>query len=131
MYSQRVYENLVKQLQDDAIPLRDAFDVTHLVVKIVYKFDTCSREEKNRIIIATIEDIVAGKDGILYTDDDLLPPHIIDGLRALINSNILLSTVDFICEVTHVKSSCTLCSYICSFFCCCKDLFKKHEPLLQ
>lgn len=114
MYTQRVINNLKKALEEENHQVHTAFDLIHLLVVIVSKIDSLSQESKRSLLLNVIDDIIAGADGVLYTEDDLLPPHVTDGLRALIKSNLLFATLDFMGEMTQTKKTCSLLSCLCT-----------------
>lgn len=109
------------------------FDVLKSLVNIVEGFSNLTGEEKKTIVIQTLEDITAGSDGVLGSDDDLIPRYILDGLELLIRSNMISATIDLVCEATLAKTSMTITCYIYKiftfFFCCCRLRPKQEKKL--
>lgn len=119
-YKQRIVLNLIQRINDGSVDINNAVDLLKAVFVIVNKFTTFDQQRKKEVVIETLEDIVAGRDGILYTDDDLLPKHILDGLKALIDNNMLLSTLDLLWDMSYAKTGFKLSKCIAAV-CCCTD----------
>ena len=131
----RVYQNFANHVAKKDVVMNDAFDALRSLVYIVDGFGSLSGEENKSIVIQTLEDITAGRDGVLYTEDDLLPRHVLEGLKLLIETNMISATIDLICEATHAKIGFSITWYLCKFtsflFCGCCKRRKKDQPLLQ
>jgi hypothetical protein len=59
--------------------------------------------EKARIAVALLETVVAGKDGLLGTDDDIFSPEVIHGIKSLISTGGLEDIMHFICQAAKGK----------------------------
>lgn len=133
--STRVYRNFVYHITDEDINIDNALDVVKALVYIVDGFGKLSGEQKKRIVIQTLEDISAGPDGVLGTPDDIIPPHVLEAAKALIECNLISDTIDLICEATNAKAGCrvTLWVYrVFTYMLCCKCWPKnKIDPLLS
>jgi len=120
----RVYQHFVSHVTDNKIQVENAIDVVRSIAYIVDGLCNLPLEEKKKLVIETLEDIVAGPDGILYTDDDLLPRHVVEGIEILIRTNIIVSTIELVFELSQAKASVGLVCYIYRmlgfvFTCCC------------
>lgn len=137
-----VYQHFVNRVVHGHLELNSVFDVLKSFIYILEGFESLSGAEKKAIIINTLEEIAAGADGILYTEDDLMPPHVYDGLVLLIKHNLISSSIDLIADLMHSNPVCTLPCFVykvlrsaCCFTCCCpvhpivQD--KDHESLLS
>jgi hypothetical protein len=129
----RVYQNFVKELTHEKVQIDTAFDVIKYLVKAMNEFYDLNGRQKKRVVIKVLEDICSGPDGILYTEDDLLPRHIIDGLRLLIETGMISSSIDLVCEAVLAKTGVSLLCWLGRIFCCCgrervRDVV--HDPLL-
>lgn len=135
---QRVYNNLLLEISKDDVKIDNTLDIIKSLWFIVNGFINLTQDEKKTIVIHTLNDIAAGKDGILNTEDDIIEPHILYGLNMLIKCDMITSTIDLICEVSQIKTTCTYSMYIYKFFsyilCCgCKrtKLPREKECLLK
>jgi len=64
-----------------------------------------SGTQKKALLVKAIELIAHGPDGIAGTTDDILPPIVVSGLKALIESQMLEAVID-LAHVAVNKSSC-------------------------
>jgi hypothetical protein len=109
-----VLENLLLAVNRDKIRIQDPIDLIKAIFNIVIRFDSMTLEEKKNIMLETLEAIVVGKDGVLFTQDDLLPRNVIEGLQILIKSNMLFSILDLLYELTQAQSVTSLVTKLVS-----------------
>jgi hypothetical protein len=124
-------EDLMNSLSNSKNIINNPFDLLKILVLSVDKYDHLSTNEKKTLIIKTIHEIAAGKDGILNTEDDLISPRILKTLKVLIKTGIITSTLDLLYEISPMRIIKTPVSIFT--YCCCseydeEDQFK--EPLL-
>jgi hypothetical protein len=130
-----VYQHFVNRVVHGHLELNSVFDVLKSFIYILDGFESLSGAEKKTIIMKTLEEIAAGADGILYTEDDLMPPHVYDGLVLLIKHNLISSSIDLIADLMHSNPVCSLpcvlCkvlhSVTCCFTCCCHPAVQDEE----
>ena len=118
----RVLENLFYAINKQKITVDNAFDLVKAIFNIVNKFAELGLEEKKRVVIETLEDIVAGQDGILYTQDDLLSREVLEGLEIMISSSFLFATIDLVYELSQAKAAARYSCWFSRLFgsiCCC------------
>ena len=118
----RVLENLFYAINKQKITVENAFDLVKAIFNIVNKFGELGLEEKKHVVIETLEDIVAGQDGILYTQDDLLSREVLEGLKMLISSSFLFATIDLVYELSQAKAAARYSCWFSRLFgslCCC------------
>ena len=118
----RVLENLFYAINKQKITINNAFDLVKAIFNIVNKFAELGLEEKKRVVIETLEDIVAGQDGILYTQDDLLSREVLEGLEIMISSSFLFATIDLVYELSQAKAAARYSCWFSRLFgaiCCC------------
>jgi hypothetical protein len=132
---QRVYKNFVKDVTNNRVQVNNAVDVVRSLTSIVDSFSSLDQEGKKKLIIKTLEDIVSGNDGILYTDDDLLPRHVLEGLEVLIRTDVILSIIELAMEITQTKAStgiiCYLFRFLSYLLCCPCTRCKKNKSMLS
>jgi hypothetical protein len=107
------------------------------IFNIVNKFADMGLEDKKRVVIETLEDIVAGQDGILYTQDDLVSREVLEGLEILISSSFVFATIDLVYELSQAKAAARYSCWFSRLFgsiCCClrerRDEQDVSQPLL-
>jgi hypothetical protein len=135
----RVLENLFYAINKKKITIDNAFDLVKAIFNIVNNFGDMGLEEKKRVVIETLEDIVAGQDGILYTQDDLVSREVLEGLEILISSSFVFATIDLVYELSQAKAtarySCWFSRLFGSICCCWRESTDKQDavnmPLLQ
>jgi hypothetical protein len=59
------------------------------IMQLVDVDKTMSGLEKKELVIKVLDHVCAGKDGIMGTDDDLIPESIVDGIGALLRSGVI------------------------------------------
>lgn len=135
----RVLENLFYAINKRTITIDNTFDLVKAIFNIVNKFGELGLEEKKHVVIETLEDIVAGQDGILYTQDDLLSREVLEGLEIMISSSFLFATIDLVYELSQAKAAARYSCWFSRLFgsiCCCWHTHSEREdtanmPLLS
>jgi hypothetical protein len=137
----RSYKHFLNSVAKAEVKIENPIDVLKSLWYVIDGFGNMSNEEKKKVLIAAIEDIAAGQDGILNTADDIIPNHVLRGIEIMIECDMITSTIDLICETTHIKTGITFSMYVfqivsgilcCS---CCRKRTKssqqsEREPLL-
>lgn len=135
------FANHVKTNED--VKIDNAIDALRILAVIVTKTASVNESERKEIIIKILEEITAGADGVLFTEDDRLPRNVLEGLEILIRSDMLSSTIDLVLEVSQIKTGFSITMYLwdllssaCQaiyYILCGKWLHKKKEeaPLLE
>lgn len=114
--------------------IHSSIDALKLMVKTMDDYDGLSGHQKKDMLLRILNEITAGDDGILYTQDDLLPRKIHDGLFFMIEHNLVSPIIDLVCEVTPMRLSKRITCFvyrIASVFCCCWTRQKKPDVLLE
>lgn len=97
---QRIVKNVIYRVTLHETPMNNAMDVLKVLMQVVEGYSNLSGPAKKQLVIDTFEDIVSGKDGILGTEDDLFPPHILVGMEAILRSELLAHTIDLVYDAT-------------------------------
>lgn len=128
----RVYSNLLHHVSKVDVKIDNALDVVKSVWYVIDGFGSLSLDEKKKVAIQTLEDIAAGDDGVLDTDDDIIPGHVLKGIKLLIECNLVIDMIDLLCEVTQSKQlvswSMQVCRIMSYVLCCCSCKRKKEKP---
>jgi hypothetical protein len=97
-----------------------AVDVIRAVFSVMDGYTQMSPAKKRESMIRILEGIAAGDDGILGTEDDAIPWHVLETLRMLINLDILPSLMDLLLDLTSVQLGCAATRAIYN---CCRGLW--------
>lgn len=112
----------------------NAIDAIKSLLTFINEYDDLSIKEKKELLVSLLEDIASGKDGVLDTDDDVLPYSVVEGIRLLIDTNLIPSIIDLVCQSVHLKTGKTVCNVfvalVTSLFSCCFTRKKRKEDLL-
>jgi hypothetical protein len=112
----------------------NAIDAIKSLLTLINEYDDLSIKEKKELLVSLLEDIASGKDGVLDTADDVLPYFVVDGIRLLIDTNLIPSVIDLVCQSVHLKTGKTVCNVfvalITSIFSCCCSRKKQKDNLL-
>lgn len=118
---ERVFRNLAIALSKDPTGVVTPIDVLSMLVQMIETFGGLRGPEKKALVIRTFEDIVSGHDGVLGTDADLLPPDVVQGMRVMLESNLITSIIDVVCAATvgRVISGISLTAQLSFALCKC------------
>lgn len=129
----RVYKNFLHHVSREDVKVENAMDVIKSLWYVVDGFGEMNTEEKKKVVILALEDLASGKDGVLNTDDDIIPPHILKGITLLIECNLVMDMIDLIYEVTQAKQCMSWSMYVCRILsyltCCCPCGGRKKESI--
>jgi hypothetical protein len=125
-----LYKKVFETSTRDKLNITCAYDLIKYLVISANDYTSLSGREKKEMVIQTLEYIIRGPDGIMYTRDDMIPAYVYDSIILLINSGMISSTIDLVCEAVHVKTGLTIGSWLFKYltFCCCYP--KKKNPLI-
>jgi hypothetical protein len=99
----------------EKVDINSAYDLIKYLVITANEYTTLNGREKKEMVIQTLEYIIRGPDGVLYTGDDVIAPYVYDSIILLINSGMISSTIDLVCEAVHVKTGITVCTWMNRF----------------
>ena len=106
-----LYDKIKSVISDKKISILNSIQLLTLLIEEVEKFDNMYGNEKKQYVINTLEEIAKGDDGILGTEDDIIPPYIYESLKILIESNLISDIIDNMINIYNKKSK-------SSNFCC-------------
>jgi hypothetical protein len=146
---ERVFRNLAIALAKDPALVVTPMDLLSILVQMIETFGGLRGPDKKALVIRTFEDIVSGHDGVLGTDADLLPPEVVQGMRVMLESNLITSIIDVVCAATvgrvisgisvtaHLSYALCQCARSCCVLlypgCCCRASTAQqldHTPAL-
>ncbi len=97
-----VSEQVMKWIKDNHAGNASALTSMELVAVCMRVAQGVSRlggTEKKHLVIAVLEKIARGQDGIVGTADDVLSPQVVQGVRTLLSSDLVEQTIDLIVKV--------------------------------
>lgn len=80
-------------------------DIVQYGVAMLSKVRRLDGQQKKALLIAAIERVARGPDNVYGTADDLIPPVVLAGLKALIESELLSDLVDMACSAVKWKAT--------------------------
>lgn len=84
-------------------PNLSAMTVIAKGMEIMDTFPNLTGQEKKDRLMKVIYKVAAGKDGVLGTDDDILPKECIDMLQTILEKNLLEDTIKIISDTANGK----------------------------
>ena len=94
-FNERLVQTIV------GVQLTSPMDVVRLAMELADTYPTLTGKEKKAHVIAALEAIAAGKDGVAGTVDDLIPERVMRGVKALLSDEDLLrDTIDLVIAAT-------------------------------
>lgn len=96
---------IMKIISNKQVNIKSAIDLLKLVMTQVEKIKGLKGKEKALMVALVIEEVAKGKDGVAGTDDDLISPFVMKGIKALIENNLIGSTVEVIIDASkgHIE----------------------------
>ena len=125
-----LYKRVLEKSRREKLDITSAYDLIKYLVISANQYTSLSGSEKKELVIQTLEYIIRGPDGLLKTKDDVIAPYVYDSIILLINSGMISSTIDLVCEAVHIKTGMTICTLINRFIfwrCC---LPAKKDPFI-
>ena len=98
--SHRVASNFMERISSKRVEINSGIDVLKCMMQIIETYPMLDGKQKKEIIISTMQDIAAGRDGILGTSDDVIPLFVVHHIQMIVESEILSGAIDVICEAT-------------------------------
>ena len=94
--NQKLINDLISVVIDKKTDITHIMDLITLLMQEVEKYKGLTGEQKKQYVIETLFQIAYGRDGLPYTNDDLLPKTILEPLVFLEKNNILPYMIDTI-----------------------------------
>lgn len=132
IFLSEMYSTFADDIKKDGLDTKSPTDVIARGARMLESKQGMSLEEKKSCLMKLIEEVAKGKDGVLGTDDDLLPKDTVEALRILIDGGLLGDIVKFILAATEgrfdgataVKASTKVTKIVCL---CCQRNAVKHS----
>lgn len=69
-------------------------------MEVLDKVQGLSGADKKVLLVSALRKIAAGKDGVAGTEDDVFPPEIVEGVRVILEKDLVSNLIDLIVSVT-------------------------------
>lgn len=106
-----LYDRIKSIIDNKKITILNSIQLLTLLIDEVEKIGNLYGNEKKQYVINTLEEIAKGDDGIIGTDDDIIPEYIYESLKILIESNLISDIIDNMINIYNKssKKSCFCC----------------------
>lgn len=92
----------IRQLiTDKKVTVNNAIGLLRVAMQQAERLRSLSGAEKQALVIDILSTIAKGADGIEGTSDDIIPPVVINGIRALLEHDLVASTIDIIIDASR------------------------------
>lgn len=103
-----VLKNIMKKLQEQLIRIqKDNVTATFLIkvgFEVVYNYKELNTHAvRKEYLLKALETIAKGKDGILGTEDDLIPEPVLHQLQTMIDTDMLQGVVQLVSDAFYGK----------------------------
>lgn len=98
---EKVTANIRRLISENKVRVTNAIGLLRVAMQEVERLNEFTGSQKQSLVIEVLSRIAKGPDGISGTQDDLIPPLVIDGVRVLIESNLIGATIDLIIDATR------------------------------
>lgn len=123
---------LYKQLREEItdiiktrkIEVDDAFTLIAIGIQILIKYKTLTGQQKQDILVAVLEDIAKGNDGVFGTADDVIPEKVWNQVEVLLSSGIVTSAIQ-VCYSLFTGKFPNLLGMGFQVMNCCNAIFHK------
>jgi hypothetical protein len=89
-----------KAIKDSKIDVYSPYSVVVKTMELLENVKGLSGGEKKKYIIAAIEEVAKGDDGIAGTADDLIPVSTVNKLKLMVEQDLVGDTIDLIVDAT-------------------------------
>ena len=90
-------------IQSKKVNINNAIDLLKITMTHVERIKGLTGKEKAIVVMHILDIIAKGDDGIAGTNDDLIPQHVINGVKALLENNLIESTISFVIDASKGK----------------------------
>jgi len=94
---------LLESLSDNKIDNMSAMSIIAKGMEIMETFPNLNGEEKKKMLMNVIKKVAAGADGILGTEDDVLPKECVETLQLILEKNLAEDIIKVIADTAHGK----------------------------
>lgn len=83
-----------KAIESKSLDPSSAMTIIHKGMELLSSYKTLKGADKKRILLCVLEQVSAGSDGILGTDDDILPESTLKAIKVIMEGNLVGDIVD-------------------------------------
>jgi hypothetical protein len=94
---------LLESISNNQLSQVSAMNVIAKGMEIMETFPNLSSTDKRSLLLKVIHKVAAGADGILGTEDDLLPKECMETLKIILENNLADGIIGIIADTAHGK----------------------------
>ena len=99
---------LTEIIKQHDLEMDNIFTLIKQIVKIIDETNKSSKiklsdPEKHDVVMSIILDVAKGKDGILGTSDDIIPPKVIEEIKMMKDTSLLSDCISLINDAMYKK----------------------------
>ena len=92
-----------KAIENKELNTNSAMSLVAKGMEFMEGYKTLAGDEKKKLLIKVLETIAAGSDGIIGTDDDILPPSTIEALKTLLTTDLIGDVIGLVLDASQGK----------------------------
>ena len=101
MVMNEMSQKIIDLIAENKIDIKSAVDIVKLAMQEVEKMKELNGIDKQKLVLEVISEIARGKDGISGTQDDIISPHVMAGVKVLLEHDILPSIINVIIDASN------------------------------
>lgn len=128
-----------KAIESKELNIQSAMTIVKKGMELMDKYKNLSGKEKKDLLIKVLDNISAGNDGIIGTDDDILPQETVAAMRTILDGKLINDIIDTMLSVARgdiniekiskvAEKSTTVCKGFLFFLPCMKPKVKFSSP---
>lgn len=100
---QEVSKQVLDVLKNNKIDINSPFAIITKSMEVVNSFQHFNGHEKKALVLRVLKKIAAGKDGIAGTEDDIIPPKVMEQIQKLLESGLVDDYTKVLSDVVKGK----------------------------
>jgi hypothetical protein len=107
---EKMVGDIMRDIEDKSVSIGSAMDLVARAIKLAESLPSLNGDGKRAVVIAALERISAGVDGVSGTSDDLLAPEVMNGIRVILREGLITQTIDILVRLAkRGKAGCLAC----------------------
>lgn len=90
-----------KAIESKELNIQSAMTIVKKGMELMDKYKHLSGKEKKDLLIKVLDNISAGNDGIIGTDDDILPQETVAAMRTILDGKLIEDIIDTMISVAR------------------------------
>lgn len=96
-----IYQKIIDLISEKKINLKSAVDIVKIAMQEVEKMNELTGINKQKMVLEIVSEIAKGKDGISGTQDDIIPINVMNGVKSLLEHDLIPSIINVIIDATN------------------------------